>query len=100
MADNPYRPAEAGRPSGTIGWRVDYFEELESTQRTAAELASCGALNGEVVIAERQTAGRGRVGRRVAAPPRLNFYGNFLPPPRLAVPPTPPLLPGAGGAVA
>jgi hypothetical protein len=51
MADNPYRPAEAGRPSGTIGWRVHYFEELESTQQSAAELAARGALNGEVVIA-------------------------------------------------
>ena len=38
---------------------MHYFQELETTQRTAGELAARGALNGEVVIAERQTAGAG-----------------------------------------
>ena len=85
MSDNPYRPAEAGRPSGTIGWRVHYFEELESTQQTAAELAARGALNGEVVIAERQTAGRGRMGRRWHSPPGVNFYGTFILRPEMPV---------------
>jgi BirA family biotin operon repressor/biotin-[acetyl-CoA-carboxylase] ligase len=85
MADNPYRPAEADRPSGTIGWRVHYFEELESTQQTAAELAARGALNGEVVIAEQQTAGRGRMGRRWHSPPGVNFYGTFILRPEMPV---------------
>jgi BirA family transcriptional regulator, biotin operon repressor / biotin---[acetyl-CoA-carboxylase] ligase len=85
MTDNPYRPAEAGRPSGTIGWRVHYFDELESTQQTAAKLAARGALNGEVVIAERQTAGRGRMGRRWHSPPGVNFYGTFILRPEMPV---------------
>jgi BirA family biotin operon repressor/biotin-[acetyl-CoA-carboxylase] ligase len=78
MADNPYQPAEAGRPTGTIGWRVHYFRELETTQQTAAEMARRGALHGEVVIAEQQTAGRGRMGRRWHSPPGVNFYGTFI----------------------
>jgi BirA family biotin operon repressor/biotin-[acetyl-CoA-carboxylase] ligase len=78
MAENPYHPAQAGRPAGTIGWRVHYFEELETTQHTAAEMARHGALHGEVVIAERQTAGRGRMGRRWHSPPGVNFYGTFI----------------------
>jgi BirA family biotin operon repressor/biotin-[acetyl-CoA-carboxylase] ligase len=85
MADNPYRPAEAGRPSGTIGWRVHYFEELETTQQTAAEMAARGALHGEVVIAERQTAGRGRMGRTWHSPPGVNFYGTFILRPEMPV---------------
>jgi BirA family biotin operon repressor/biotin-[acetyl-CoA-carboxylase] ligase len=78
MPDNPYHSVEGGRPSGTIGWRVHYFEELESTQQTAAEMAAHGALHGEVVIAERQTEGRGRMGRRWHSPPGVNFYGTFI----------------------
>ena len=78
MTENPYHPAESGRPRGTIGWRVHYFDEIESTQRTAAEFAARGALHGEVIIAERQTAGRGRMGRQWHSPPGVNFYGTFI----------------------
>jgi BirA family transcriptional regulator, biotin operon repressor / biotin---[acetyl-CoA-carboxylase] ligase len=85
MADNPYHPAEAGRTTGAIGWRVHYFEELESTQQTAGEMAARGALHGEVVIAERQTAGRGRMGRRWHSPPGVNFYGTFILRPEMPV---------------
>lgn len=85
MADNPYRTAEAGRPSGTIGWRVHYFEELESTQLTAAAMAARGAIHGEVVVADRQTAGRGRMGRRWHSPPGVNFYGTFILRPQMPV---------------
>jgi BirA family biotin operon repressor/biotin-[acetyl-CoA-carboxylase] ligase len=85
MPDNPYHSAEAGRPSETIGWRVHYFAELESTQQTAAEMAAHGALHGEVVVAERQTAGRGRMGRRWHSPPGVNFYGTFILRPEIPV---------------
>jgi BirA family transcriptional regulator, biotin operon repressor / biotin---[acetyl-CoA-carboxylase] ligase len=78
MSDNPYHPVQAGRARGTIGWRVHYFRELESTQRAAAELAVRGAIHGEVVVAEQQTAGRGRMGRQWHSPPGVNFYGTFI----------------------
>ena len=78
IAANPYLQASAGRPPDTIGWRVHYFEELESTQKTAAAMAAQGARHGEVVVAERQSAGRGRMGRRWHSPPGVNFYGTFI----------------------
>ncbi|HZO83172.1 MAG TPA: biotin--[acetyl-CoA-carboxylase] ligase [Candidatus Binataceae bacterium] len=82
---NPYEAAAAGRPAGSIGWRVHYFEELESTQETARALAAQGALHGEVVVAEQQSAGRGRMGRRWHSPPGVNFYGTFILRPDLPV---------------
>ncbi|HLK85869.1 MAG TPA: biotin--[acetyl-CoA-carboxylase] ligase [Candidatus Binataceae bacterium] len=85
MAENPYLQAEAGRARGTIGWRVHYFDELDTTQRVAAELAAQGALHGEVVIADRQSAGRGRMGRRWHSPPGVNFYGTFILRPEMPV---------------
>jgi BirA family transcriptional regulator, biotin operon repressor / biotin---[acetyl-CoA-carboxylase] ligase len=100
MAANPYRTAEASRVEGTIGWRVHYHEELESTQRTASELAAADAAHGEVVIAERQTAGRGRMGRRWHSPAGVNFYGTFILRPGLPVARVPQLSLVAGVAVA
>lgn len=85
ISANPYNAAAAARPPETIGWRVHYFKELESTQETAAAMAAQGASHGEVVIAERQTAGRGRMGRRWHSPPGVNFYGTFILRPHLPV---------------
>lgn len=85
IAANPYLKAAAGRPLETIGWRVHYFEELESTQKTAGAMAAQGAHHGEVVIAERQSAGHGRMGRRWHSPPGVNFYGTFILRPDLPV---------------
>jgi BirA family biotin operon repressor/biotin-[acetyl-CoA-carboxylase] ligase len=49
--------------------RVLRFGEVDSTQRVAREQAEAGAPHGTVVVAEAQTAGRGRLGRTwVAAP--------------------------------
>ena len=56
-----------------VGRRLLYFHELESTMDEATRLASEGAEEGIVVIAERQTAGRGRQGRSWVSEP-----GNLL----------------------
>ncbi len=45
------------------GQTVHYFESVESTQLIAHELVRSGAPDGTVVIAEHQTAGRGRMMR-------------------------------------
>ncbi len=73
MPSNPYQSIERGNP-GRIGWRIHYFEELDSTQLVARELLSAGAGEGTVVIAERQTAGRGRMGRTWHSPSGVNLY--------------------------
>ena len=47
-----------------FGGSYRYYDEIESTNVEAKSLASNGAPEGAVVIAEAQTAGRGRLGRR------------------------------------
>ncbi|MEA3338841.1 MAG: biotin--[acetyl-CoA-carboxylase] ligase [Chloroflexota bacterium] len=51
-------------------WRnVIYLPAAGSTNDVAKELAAQGAPEGTVVVADEQTAGRGRMGRRWLAPP-------------------------------
>ena len=57
-----------------LGQVLHAHEELASTNDRARELAEEGAAHGEVVIAERQTAGRGRRGRAWISPARKNLY--------------------------
>src|SRR6202011_1018016 len=61
------------------------LEGLEPTKQTPAEMAASGAIHGEVVVAERQTAGRGRMGRQWHSPPGVNFYGTFILRPEMPV---------------
>lgn len=49
-------------------------EELDSTSGTAAVMAEEGAPHGTVVLADSQTAGRGRLGRAWHSPPGVNLY--------------------------
>ena len=53
----------------TFGRRLVYRSRIGSTNDLAKELAAAGAPEGTVVIADEQTAGRGRLGRRWLAPP-------------------------------
>jgi BirA family biotin operon repressor/biotin-[acetyl-CoA-carboxylase] ligase len=46
-----------------IGWNVVHFNEVESTNITALEMARSGASEGTAIVAENQRAGRGRLGR-------------------------------------
>ena len=57
-----------------LGQTLHWYEEIGSTSDRAKELAEEGAEHGEVVIAEAQTAGRGRRGRAWVSPPRRNLY--------------------------
>jgi BirA family biotin operon repressor/biotin-[acetyl-CoA-carboxylase] ligase len=57
-----------------LGQVLHWFAEVGSTNDVAKRLAEEGAAHGEVVIAERQTAGRGRRGRAWASPPGGNLY--------------------------
>ncbi len=66
-----------------LGTRFHYFEEVVSTNSTARELAEKGAGEGEIVVAETQTAGRGRLGRRWASPPFANLYLSIILRPKL-----------------
>src|SRR3989304_2605131 len=56
-------------PRGRMGIELHYFGSVDSTNRQAAELAQEGAAEGTLVVADEQTAGRGRHGRRWLTPP-------------------------------
>lgn len=57
-----------------LGQTLHCSAELPSTNDRARELADEGAVHGEVVIAESQTAGRGRRGRTWSSPAGRNLY--------------------------
>jgi BirA family biotin operon repressor/biotin-[acetyl-CoA-carboxylase] ligase len=96
---NPYQALESGIP-GRLGWRIHYYDEVDSTQRVAAELARGGAAHGTVIIADRQTAGRGRLGRKWHSPPGVNLYTTVILRPRMPLAEVPRLSLVAGVAAA
>jgi len=51
-----------------IGKRIYYFEEIDSTQNFAQQIASDKKENGTIIIAEKQTTGRGRLNRKWTSP--------------------------------
>jgi BirA family biotin operon repressor/biotin-[acetyl-CoA-carboxylase] ligase len=55
--------------SPSFGRPHHHFDEIDSTNERAREMALEGAAGGTVVTASSQTAGRGRQGRRWSAPP-------------------------------
>jgi BirA family biotin operon repressor/biotin-[acetyl-CoA-carboxylase] ligase len=65
-----------------LGREVVWFAEIDSTNRYALALAADGAEHGTAVIAEAQTAGRGRLGRAFFSPPNANLYVSFVLRPR------------------
>lgn len=78
-------PLEIGPLLNThdLGHVLHCADELPSTNDRARELADEGAAHGEVVIAESQTAGRGRRGRSWASPPGRNLHLSVILRPQL-----------------
>ena len=65
-----------------LAHEIEWFAEIDSTNRHALARASAGAEHGLAVIAEAQSAGRGRLGRAFFSPPRTNLYVSFVLRPR------------------
>jgi BirA family biotin operon repressor/biotin-[acetyl-CoA-carboxylase] ligase len=57
---------------------IHYFEAVDSTNSKAYQLALEGAKEGELVVAESQQKGRGRLGRHWFSPPSLNIYLSLI----------------------
>ncbi len=66
-----------------LGVKLHYYFEIDSTNKRARELAEKGALEGEIVIAEQQNRGRGRLGRTWISPPFINLYLSIILRPKL-----------------
>jgi BirA family biotin operon repressor/biotin-[acetyl-CoA-carboxylase] ligase len=73
---------------------------IDSTNRLAAEQARGGAVEGTIVVAEQQTAGRGRLGRTWVSPASVNLYMSVVLRPRIPPLEVPRLTLVAGLAVA
>lgn len=67
-----------------FGKRVHHFFKTDSTNRVALELGHAGEPEGAVVIAEEQTAGRGRAGHTWHSERATGIYVTLLLRPRLA----------------
>jgi BirA family biotin operon repressor/biotin-[acetyl-CoA-carboxylase] ligase len=68
-----------------IGKNMKFFEIIDSTNSYAKKIAAEGCENGTVIIAEKQTSGRGRMGRIWDSPDKAGIWMSvvlrpFLPP--------------------
>lgn len=61
-----------------IGRRIELFEQLPSTNLEATTLGESGVEHGSAVIADRQTAGRGRLARTWFSPGGANIYCSLI----------------------
>ncbi|RKS76310.1 BirA family biotin operon repressor/biotin-[acetyl-CoA-carboxylase] ligase [Actinomadura pelletieri DSM 43383] len=97
MSESPF--SDLGRPplreaaleralvrDGGLWREVRVVDETGSTNADLAVRAREGAVEGTVLVAESQTAGRGRLGRAWAAPPRSGLMFSMLVRPRVPVP--------------
>ncbi len=90
----PLVAAPLARALAPDGWRVEVLEETTSTNAVVAERAEAGEPEGLVVVAERQTSGRGRLDRQWVSPPRAGLTFSVLLRPDLATAGWLPLLGG------
>jgi BirA family biotin operon repressor/biotin-[acetyl-CoA-carboxylase] ligase len=67
-----------------MGKELIYFESTNSTNLQASLLGKKGCENGTLVITDRQTQGKGRVGREWISPSNSNLYFSILLRPSIA----------------
>ena len=77
-------------PTEHVGRELRCFDEIDSTNNYAKQLAAAGGTDGAVVVANCQTAGRGRMARSFQSPRDKGIYLTALlrpelPPERLMV---------------
>jgi BirA family biotin operon repressor/biotin-[acetyl-CoA-carboxylase] ligase len=72
-----------GLHTHALGKKIVFHQELTSTQEVAKRLAEQGESEGTIVIAESQTHGKGRLGRRWSSPPHQGIYVSIILRPKL-----------------
>ena len=68
-----------------IGSEIHIFDRVESTNDTAKEIAVSGCKEGAVVIADSQSKGKGRLGRRWESPAGVGIYLSIILKPKKVV---------------
>ena len=72
------RSIKANLKTRTIGKKIHLFGQLDSTNSEAYRIALGGAEEGEVVVADHQLRGKGRLGRPWLSPPGVNLYVSII----------------------
>ncbi len=57
---------------------IYYYETLTSTNDKAYQLAELGAEEGDIIVSEEQTGGKGRLGRKWISPPGVGLYFSVI----------------------
>ena len=68
----------SGLQNRTIGRRIHTYDRVGSTNDLALQCGIDGALEGTLILAESQTQGRGRHGRRWLAPPGSSILASVI----------------------
>jgi len=71
-----------------VGSKFFFADEIDSTNVKAHSLAEKGTEDGTVILAEKQTAGKGRLGRQWESPDATGIYCSVILKPKLALPET------------
>ena len=61
-----------------LGKTIYPFEQIDSTNSQALHITEVGTPHGTVIVANQQTAGKGRLGRRWHSPPNTNLYCSII----------------------
>lgn len=69
---------QSGLECQVVGSQIRVFDETDSTNLQASRLADEGGVDGLVVIADRQIAGKGRMGRQWESPGGVNLYASVI----------------------
>lgn len=72
------RALEAEIHTRWAGKHICYFKELDSTNIRAKQEADSGAVEGTLIVTDKQTAGRGRRGRSWNSPAGVNVYFTLI----------------------
>ncbi|MDT7041097.1 biotin--[acetyl-CoA-carboxylase] ligase [Candidatus Nitronereus thalassa] len=69
---------QAGLKTQNLGQSLHIVTETPSTNTLGLTLAGSGEPHGTVILAEHQTAGKGRLGRTWVSPPHKNIYCSVI----------------------